>query len=459
MASHLQHVFPKALDEILNRNFAADEQVYIDCLQLQIETPPACTEQQLQALIMQELVAAIEKKKREIRVEKTSNGLPGIADGAAVSDVLLPFKAWVWFLQHGSLPWWYSPSPVKDWEFILESLIKEQNSTTSQFFADIMQQPAVRLRWVLQTSDAFKRKTLISLFSKTEMDFEAIKTQIKITFESFFLPGKMVAGNIFEQGMPEVAAWLLMAEATFGHTTISEKLIMQKWLSVTANKGEEIVSLQKAVIDLQQLIIRQDIMQNDSRPLENFREEDREHDLVNSEKIKTELIGSNEALVVYNAGIVLLHPYLVHLFSALQLLDDTKQIKDPCKAIGLLAILCGDDADTAEYNLPVLKLLCGVADVGFVYAPHNFTLNEKEECTALLLAVIEHWPALRSTSPAGLQETFLKRMGKLCLKDDHYELQVESHGTDVLLGSLPWGFSMIKLPWMKMYLTVEWNQG
>jgi hypothetical protein len=51
----------------------------------------------------------------------------------------------------------------------------------------------------------------------------------------------------------------------------------------------------------------------------------------------------------------------------------------------------------------------------------------------------------------------LLRPGKLIRKEDgDWLLQVESRTFDVLLEHLPWGISMIKLPWMKKMLWVEW---
>jgi hypothetical protein len=65
---------------------------------------------------------------------------------------------------------------------------------------------------------------------------------------------------------------------------------------------------------------------------------------------------------------------------------------------------------------------------------------------------------LRNTSPDGLRGTFLIRSGKLCLRDGgDWSLQVESNSFDILLDQLPWGISMIKLPWMEKMLWVEWR--
>ena len=75
----------------------------------------------------------------------------------------------------------------------------------------------------------------------------------------------------------------------------------------------------------------------------------------------------------------------------------------------------------------------------------------------MLEAVIEQWPVLKNTSIAGLREAFLQRNGKLFSKNDKLHLQVEASTLDVLLDQLPWNLSMIKLPWMKGLLRVDWR--
>ena len=71
---------------------------------------------------------------------------------------------------------------------------------------------------------------------------------------------------------------------------------------------------------------------------------------------------------------------------------------------------------------------------------------------------ILYWTVLMSTSPDGLREGFLQREGKLTLSDHgNWKLRVEQKSIDILLGYLPWGISMVKLPWMENLLVVEWT--
>ncbi|MEI3154023.1 MAG: contractile injection system tape measure protein [Odoribacter sp.] len=57
------------------------------------------------------------------------------------------------------------------------------------------------------------------------------------------------------------------------------------------------------------------------------------------------------------------------------------------------------------------------------------------------------WPKMKNTSLEGLRHSFLQREGML-EQEGEWKLTVHPKGLDVLLDSLPWGFSMVRLPWM-----------
>ena len=56
-----------------------------------------------------------------------------------------------------------------------------------------------------------------------------------------------------------------------------------------------------------------------------------------------------------------------------------------------------------------------------------------------------------------LREGFLQRVGKLVNRNDRLVLFMETSAIDVLLDYLPWNLSIIKLPWLKDLLYVEWR--
>jgi hypothetical protein len=160
---------------------------------------------------------------------------------------------------------------------------------------------------------------------------------------------------------------------------------------------------------------------------------------------------------ITNAGLVLLGPYLRKYLERLGHAKEGR-ILDPAAALVAVQLLASGEARTlAEHELVLPKILCG------------FPLDEAPpplppvdagtvgEATALLEAIIGHWSVLKKTSASGLREAFLQRGGKVSLtKKDTWLLQVEQKPYDMLLGQLPWSYSMIKLPWMERLLITEW---
>lgn len=166
-----------------------------------------------------------------------------------------------------------------------------------------------------------------------------------------------------------------------------------------------------------------------------------------------------EAWFVANAGIVLANGYLSRFFNNLDLLKPDRQFRDAeaqNKAALLIHFLATGETEAPEYLLLLPKVLCGIPAGRPLELFTPLAPFETEEAEALLQAMIGHWEALGNTSPEGLREGFLQRNGRLHLADNGWRLQVERQTIDILIDRSPFGFNVIKLPWMKDPLRVEW---
>ena len=179
------------------------------------------------------------------------------------------------------------------------------------------------------------------------------------------------------------------------------------------------------------------------------------------EKVSENLFASSKQNTWYipNAGVILLHPFLMHFFKKMDLLEDGKfkTEAERHKAILLIEYLANKDEKIPEYNLVLAKLLCGLplnAAINYLISPNK---EEKEEAENLLQAAIDHWGALKSASPDGLRDGFLRRTGLLKKSPTGWKLQIEQQTMDLLLDKLPWGLGVVKLPFMKELLKVEWR--
>jgi hypothetical protein len=162
-------------------------------------------------------------------------------------------------------------------------------------------------------------------------------------------------------------------------------------------------------------------------------------------------------IVVSNAGLVLLAGFLPHYFDALSLHPAATK-EDAKVAAMLLHYLATGKATAEDWELALPKVLCGL-DLKEA-CPGSIELNETmmRESSELLNAVINYWERLGNTSIEGLRYNFLQRSGRLHLHESSAELFIAEKTEDILLQFVPWNFRMIKLPWMKCLLTVNWGK-
>ncbi len=180
----------------------------------------------------------------------------------------------------------------------------------------------------------------------------------------------------------------------------------------------------------------------------------KEEEMVISDKTEGE-----DGIYVTNAGLILLHPFLEYFFRDFDLFTDSQFKNDDCRVLAahLLHFLAAGEENGMEPGMVMEKYLAGL-DLDMPIDRYvNLTDEMKKESVYLLRAAIGHWKALKSTSPDGLREGFLQRDGKLIRSEFQHRLIIENRAHDVLLSYLPWGYGIVKLPWLSKPLFVEWN--
>ena len=168
---------------------------------------------------------------------------------------------------------------------------------------------------------------------------------------------------------------------------------------------------------------------------------------------------AGDSYFVSNAGLVLLNPYLKRLFNRLELTENKEFVSDEAreKAVYVLQyIACGNDK-SEEHEMILNKVMVGIP----VSLPLKFKIElseeEKEICNGLLQSIINNWTALKNTSVESLQASFFLREGSLAKEIQGWRLRIEKKAFDVLLKKLPWGYSMVHMPWMEMPLYTDWE--
>jgi hypothetical protein len=161
---------------------------------------------------------------------------------------------------------------------------------------------------------------------------------------------------------------------------------------------------------------------------------------------------------IYNAGIIILWPFLTRFFEQLFLIKNGEFVNDESenRAVYLLQHLAYNRIDFQEYELGLNKLFVGLPFEGPLSPIAELKEDEKDLCLSLLNGVIANWDKVKSSSAEAIQGTFIQREGVLTIKKDSIALVIEKKGVDVLLNSLSWNISIIKLPWMQNPMHVEW---
>jgi hypothetical protein len=174
---------------------------------------------------------------------------------------------------------------------------------------------------------------------------------------------------------------------------------------------------------------------------------------------------AEEASPIYieNAGLVLTAPFLPHLFGALDLYRERENgrpvLRDgeaASRAVHLLQSLADGSTWTPEPLLVLNKILCGMPVGAPVARGIEPTDPEKEIGEKVLRSMLASWTAIANTSVAGLQETFLRRDGKLLRIPDGWKLEVQRRTVDFLVDEVPWNHSVICHRWMPQPLYVSW---
>lgn len=191
-----------------------------------------------------------------------------------------------------------------------------------------------------------------------------------------------------------------------------------------------------------------------SRLVEQTREaakEEQQNSRHNANDVDEPMLDEDEtALYVEAAGLVLTHPFLTELFRACNLWDKNgwKSPHAQHLAVTLVTWLGHGGIHLPEYRMMMPKLLCGMPwetplDTTIIPGPRHISAG-----TELLEAIINHWNVVGNISVEGLREGFIRREGKLHAREDgSWQLNLEKKAQDILLTRLPWGISMIRLPW------------
>jgi hypothetical protein len=167
----------------------------------------------------------------------------------------------------------------------------------------------------------------------------------------------------------------------------------------------------------------------------------------------------NQPIYINNIGLVLFHMFIPTLFSKLNLLSSDGEFIDEAsqfRAVHILQLLVSGSS-YEEHELVLNKILCNMPITDPIPMDIIFSDNEKNITLELVGVVIKRWDKMKNSSIEHFRAAFLMRDGRIILKEDGWYLTIEKRGYDIILGTLPWAFGVVKFKWMPKFLYTEWN--
>jgi Contractile injection system tape measure protein len=182
----------------------------------------------------------------------------------------------------------------------------------------------------------------------------------------------------------------------------------------------------------------------------------------------------DDTLIITNAGLVLLHPFINTFLSRTGHIENREFISDRAKeeaAVLLQLLVTGmpdqdkSDEDSEinwfeEHQLLLNKILVGLPLETPLPGLSAFSRDELEAFSAEADKAVQHainsWPLLSRTTVAAFRKMFLEHEGRLSAGSGGWDLQIERDSFDVLIDKLPWPISIIRHPWSEKTLYVTW---
>lgn len=389
--------------------------------------------------------------------------LSGIAPAQKkVSQQLSKRSLFFYFLHKGVLPWWADASIINIDEIAVE-LLALQPEIVKQFIYQNRFEKKVWKRIAFQLNREIKAQ-IITLIE--ELDNWKKAFVIWLQEAMLFIKNNTGITAVFHE---EIINDVVVSNAPVIFHSSGEKNIF--WQLATANATilfeENSTVIQQALYEYEMVLIKEEKeghinnitqkqptnkQENPSQINEAFAKTITDETSLNDQENK------EEKYLIKHSGIVLLSPFLKSFFANIKLLhqDEWKDKAAQYKAIFLLKYLSTGERKIPEYNLALEKIICGISIEEPVPVEIELKEEETSEADDLLQSVIAHWKALKHTSINGLRVSFLERDGILQRRESGWLLQVEHKTPDVLIDSIPWGYSTLSFPWNEYLIFVEW---
>ncbi|WP_294317119.1 contractile injection system tape measure protein [uncultured Chryseobacterium sp.] len=379
------------------------------------------------------------------------------AEGYLVGSREKMIRTFIYFLEHGSMPWW---NPDRKGSNFLEPDVFKNLISTDIFpksIIPILSKQQVQDRIIHQLTD-LQLAQLCSVVLKNDNPEINLQAEVISTISRLGFPNRMTI-------------WRLALDAISEYAVSSDRnlqgSLLQQIEKITATDSlqqkESLHKNLKTIIKLFPFIKENKMEKEISESLKSNQPVSPEHVKPISEAILQKNTTVNEEAIpedgqyMLHAGLILIHPFIKTFFEHCDLLDPkTLQLLDPELGAHLLHYIATGKTNAPECDMVFEKFLCNIP----VHQPisRHVKLSRKHKIQAknVIESVQHNWSPMKNSSIGLLQNEFFQRPGKLVVTDYDYTLTVERKTQDILLDKLAWGIGLVKLPWKEKFMYVNW---
>lgn len=419
-------------------------------------------------LLVEKLKGKIEDRKAQI----LTGAVKGSGSASLMSLHEKTLHAFIVFIEKGMFPWWYEVRSHAEFENDISDALQKFQTLSLTRPGDhylnelkmILSHEYAADRLAGQFSDkVFEQLVEILSYQPANVPTHgsAVTVMSRISVILAGIANRLTSGIIITEALAHIKSLLIQKIAL----AKSNEEITSHWLSdvVQLLLSDDMIPIRDEVLndmELKELFYgKLTILSDDTKkriitsPPEaemepNYLTQAQQSDIIRE-------IESLEGVMVRNAGLVIVAPFLPELFNECRILEG-KYITDPDLAIAIMHLIVWGNIDYREYDTVLSKVLCNTGSEHHLRLITRLEPDVYDKVEEMLKATVRNWGALKDTSPDGLRESFLRRKGKLVFSNDSWFLHVEQNTIDILLQSLPWNIGFIRLPWMKAMLRTEW---
>ncbi|WP_294304344.1 contractile injection system tape measure protein [uncultured Chryseobacterium sp.] len=449
-------VFPKIEKYIETLEHQLSGQtLQIPKLELNLDIKNSALDTELRDTIVQQLKEELSGMAKSVLSQEPEKAEP--AEGYLVGSREKKIRTFIYFLEHGSMPWW---NPDRKGSNFLEPAVFKNLISTDIFpksILPVLSKQQVQDRMIHQLTD-LQLEQLCSVVLKNDNPEINLQAEIIRSISRLGFRDRMMVWHLVLNAVTEYAA--------LSSHNLQESLMLslEKVIATGSPQQKECLHKNlKTIIKLFPLIKEKEIEKKISESLKTYRPTSREYAGSSMETVQQEdRIVQEDAIpddgqYVLNAGLILIHPFIKTFFEHCDLLDPkTLQLLDPELGAHLLHYIATGKTNAPECDMVFEKFLCNIP----VHQPisRHVKLSRKHKIQAknVIESVQHNWNPMKNSSAALLQNEFFQRPGKLTVTDYDYILTVERKTQDILLDKLAWGIGLVKLPWKEKFMYVNW---